>query len=78
MHLNEEQLIEYRIKNTIEYIVNYKHNGRLAEPCLLQRRYSKLIAKCGPDIAYFRSMHHALAARCIKADVDIKILSGIS
>lgn len=52
-------------------------NGRLVEPRLLQRKFSKLIEECGLDSANFHTLRHTFATRCIEAGVDVKTLSEI-
>lgn len=54
-----------------------QNNGRLVEPRLMQRKFSKLVDECGLDSANFHTLRHTFATRCIEADVDVKTLSEI-
>lgn len=52
-------------------------NGRLVEPRMLQRKFSKLVDECGLDSANFHTLRHTFATRCVEAGVDIKTLSEL-
>ncbi len=54
-----------------------QNNGRLVEPRLMQRKFSKFVDECGLDSANFHTLRHTFATRCVEAGVDVKTLSEI-
>ena len=50
---------------------------RMVEPRTMQKRFKKILAKCGIADANFHATRHTFATRCVELGFDIKSLSEI-
>ena len=50
---------------------------RFVEPRTMQKRFKKILSKCGIDDANFHATRHTFATRCVELGFDIKSLSEI-